>query len=428
MCQITSGEKGTLVTTCAIVSASGQYIPPAMVFPRVHFKPHMLKGAPTGTLGLANPSGWMNVELFCDVMKHFIKHTCSSKENPSLLIYDNHESHLSIAALDLAKDNGVTILTFPPHSTNKMQPLDVGVFGPFKTAYNAAVDSWMLRNPGIPLTIYSIAECVGAAYGKAMTPSNITAALKKTGIFPLDKNIFNEVDFLPSSVTDRENPGFLQTLPPLEKTPEKVAELREEENDEPVASTSHETFVGPEIFRGYPKAGPRNQNRKRRKSGKSMIATDTAEKEEIAKSKKPRAAKKVKKRVLHEETTSEEEEAMPELVSSDDDSTMSRCSVAEGYDAEPKEGDYLLVRFHTQSSEIFYVGKAIGSLDKNGNIDVSFLRKKENVFVMPDLPDMANVSQKDIKCVLPAPSVLGTTKRQQCRYKFHVSFSNLNVR
>lgn len=32
--KFTSGEKGTLVTTCAIVGASGQALPPVLVFPR----------------------------------------------------------------------------------------------------------------------------------------------------------------------------------------------------------------------------------------------------------------------------------------------------------------------------------------------------------------------------------------------------------
>lgn len=40
-------------------------------------------------------------------------------------IYDNHESHLSIAVINLAKANSVTILTIPPHSSSKMQPLFV---------------------------------------------------------------------------------------------------------------------------------------------------------------------------------------------------------------------------------------------------------------------------------------------------------------
>lgn len=102
----------------------------------------------------------MNSELFVVVVQHFIKHFGSSPQHPSILIFDNHESHLAIEALDLAKASGVTIITLHPHTSAKLQPLDVGVFGPFKAYYNSAIDSWLLRNPGIPLTIYEIGEMV----------------------------------------------------------------------------------------------------------------------------------------------------------------------------------------------------------------------------------------------------------------------------
>lgn len=164
----------------------------------------MVAEAPTGTLGLAAPSGWMNSELFVKTMQHFISYSNSSKDNPSLLIYDNHESHICIEALNLAKENGVTVLTVPPHSTGKLQPLDVGIFGPFKTAYNHAVDNWMLRNPGKTFSIYEVAGCVREAHMKAMTPGNICAAFKATGIFPFDRNVFTDFDFAPSEVTDRQ--------------------------------------------------------------------------------------------------------------------------------------------------------------------------------------------------------------------------------
>ncbi|KAJ8888983.1 hypothetical protein PR048_008477 [Dryococelus australis] len=139
-----SGEKGTLVTTCCLWSS--------IAISHVHFKEHMLKGAPPGTLGLAAQSGWMNSELFAIVTQHFVKVSHSSKENPSLLILDNHESHLSIIGLDIAKYNGVTVLTIPPHCSNRMQPLDISVFGSFQMHYNAAIESWMLHQPGYPLT------------------------------------------------------------------------------------------------------------------------------------------------------------------------------------------------------------------------------------------------------------------------------------
>lgn len=106
----------------------------------------------------------MNSELFPEVMRHFIKHSCSSKENPSLLLLDNHESHLSIESLELAKTNGVTMLTLPPHSSHKTQPLDVGLFKPFKSVYNASMDSWMMRHPGQPVTIYDVGALIGEAY------------------------------------------------------------------------------------------------------------------------------------------------------------------------------------------------------------------------------------------------------------------------
>ena len=62
--RITSAERGTTVTLCCCINAVGNVIPPVYVFPRVHFKDHMLNGAPSGSCGLAYHSGWMNFELF----------------------------------------------------------------------------------------------------------------------------------------------------------------------------------------------------------------------------------------------------------------------------------------------------------------------------------------------------------------------------
>ncbi|XP_077286031.1 uncharacterized protein LOC143911145 [Arctopsyche grandis] len=197
--KVTSGERGTLVTTCCIVSATGAALPPAMVFPRKKFQPHMLNKAPAGTLGLAQPTGWMNTELFPHVVTHFVKVTGSSKENPCLLILDNHESHLAPQALNIAKNNGVTILTIPPHTSSKLQPLDVSVYGPLMTFYNGAADSWVLRNYGVPLNIYNTSEILGVAFEKAMTPANIKSGFRKTGIFTED-------DFMPCEVTNRPMP------------------------------------------------------------------------------------------------------------------------------------------------------------------------------------------------------------------------------
>ncbi|KAG5897900.1 hypothetical protein JTB14_017755 [Gonioctena quinquepunctata] len=40
----------------------------------------------------------------------------------------------------------------------------------------------------------------------ALTPSNIQAGLRKTGIYPYNRHLFTEIDFSPAFVTDRPNP------------------------------------------------------------------------------------------------------------------------------------------------------------------------------------------------------------------------------
>ena len=69
--QITSRERGELVTLCGIISATGVALPPVLVFPRKKYHAEFLNGSPEGSLGLAAPSGWMNSALFAHVLQQF---------------------------------------------------------------------------------------------------------------------------------------------------------------------------------------------------------------------------------------------------------------------------------------------------------------------------------------------------------------------
>ncbi|XP_039966076.1 uncharacterized protein LOC120778353 [Bactrocera tryoni] len=128
----TSAGKGTNVSLALAVSASGQSIPPFFLFPRVNMKEIFMTHASHGAVGVANGSGYMNSDVFPQFMRHFIKHTGANADSATMLLLDNHGSHLSIEAIDLALDHGITLLSFPPKCTHKMQPLDVAVFAPFK--------------------------------------------------------------------------------------------------------------------------------------------------------------------------------------------------------------------------------------------------------------------------------------------------------
>ena len=100
----------------------------------------MLIGAPPGSVGAASKSVWSNEVIFMQFLEHFISNVRPSVEKPVLLLIDNHESHVNISIIELAKRSGIILITFHPHTTHKMQPLDCGVFDPFKNFYNNAVD------------------------------------------------------------------------------------------------------------------------------------------------------------------------------------------------------------------------------------------------------------------------------------------------
>ena len=67
---------------------------------------------------------------------------------------------------------------------------------------NSACDSWITVNKR-PMTIYDVPGIVRTALPNAITPRNIISGFQVTGIYPFNRDIFSESDFLPSYSTDR---------------------------------------------------------------------------------------------------------------------------------------------------------------------------------------------------------------------------------
>ena len=141
--RVTSAEKGLTVTLLCCMSAAGQFVPPMFIFPRKRMAPGLMNGAPPGSVAAVSDSGWTDQNRFVDWLGHFIDFTKASKDNPQLIILDGHNSHKTLAAVDKARDCGITIITLPPHTTHKLQPLDRTYFKPFKSYYNRAADNWI---------------------------------------------------------------------------------------------------------------------------------------------------------------------------------------------------------------------------------------------------------------------------------------------
>ena len=440
-----------LVTVVGIVCADGNALPPIFIFPRVRFdEARMMNGVPNSCLGLASPTGWMTSDNFLSVLGHFALHTKCSKDHKVLLIMNNHESLLSVEGINFARDNGIVILTLPPHTSYKLQPLDVSIFGPFKTFYNQGLNEWMLEHPGRVDTIYDIAPIMCNAWDKAATPVHAKSGFRNTGICPFSTTVFSVEDFLDMPALSAA------TQPDLETTQGSSTSVRSQE-----ASTSHIVSSKPsptksEHLRPFPEAPARMETTRGRKRGKCMIATDTPEKNELeerqCRPKRSKVTMKIKFVGAKEVQSSDEEDLTAEKRlaeelrrSSDEfDESEDIDEESEGIDEESKDiipsfvdkkpevDDFVLIALDpVKGHKVHFVGKLLSSIDEDGDFEVSFLRKsnkgKEDNFYFPSEVDEATISRNFIIGVLPAP-ISQSTKRRERYFNFGFSFSGYKMR
>ena len=160
--KITSGERRKTVTVLCSMNAHGRHIPPFMIFPRKKMNDHLLIGSPSGTVGVLMDSGWTDSTVFIKWLKHFV-----------VLFVDGHVSHKSYEVIEYARADGIEMISFPPHTTHKLQLLDKTYFGPLKQYYGQACDRWMVNHPGKRICFYYIAALFGEAFAKTSTLDKI---------------------------------------------------------------------------------------------------------------------------------------------------------------------------------------------------------------------------------------------------------------
>uniref|UniRef100_A0A1B0DBM8 Uncharacterized protein n=1 Tax=Phlebotomus papatasi TaxID=29031 RepID=A0A1B0DBM8_PHLPP len=200
--QMVSNERGEQVTIVGIVNAAGGKTPPIYIFPRKRAKEEWMDGSPEGAISIFNGSGWMDKDGFLTTLKHIREHTAATKENPILILLDNHSSHTSLEVIIYCRENGIHMITFPPHTTHRCQPLDVAIFGPFKGRCKTEFNKWIAANPGKRITLHNVVKISAKAFSNSFSMSNIISGFLKTGIFPFDREALSaDLDNLAEVIT-----------------------------------------------------------------------------------------------------------------------------------------------------------------------------------------------------------------------------------
>ena len=230
-----AGKKGQ-ITIVGCVNASGQAIPPMVIFDAKNLNHAWTQGEFPGTRYGLSDNGWMNTGLFESwLTEHFLK--CAVPERPLLLLLDGHSTHYQPEVVRLARQNDVIMLCLPPHSTLEAQPLDVAVFGPLKVHWTNVCHNYFQKNPGKVLSKFTFNSLFSQAWMKSVLPESIIHGFKKCGVHPFNPSAIavpqsskpgNDVSSNLETATSLSNPFTREQLDLFERRWEEEYDIFED--------------------------------------------------------------------------------------------------------------------------------------------------------------------------------------------------------
>jgi hypothetical protein len=210
-------------TAICSVAADGHVVPPFLcVAGRFHLAAWYSDGQiPGNWVVRTTKTGWTDNATGLEWLKHFDQHTRARQKGQwRMLVLDGHGSHTNAEFSEYCEENGIVPLCLPSHSSHKTQPLDVGVFGPLKTAYGTQISN-LARAHITHVTKDDFFPAFRAAFEATFTEQNVKGGFRGAGLVPLD----------PDAVIATRDVRFVTPPPPdgppqpwVSQTPHTVAE------------------------------------------------------------------------------------------------------------------------------------------------------------------------------------------------------------
>lgn len=194
-------------TIFGCINARGDRMPPLIIVKGKTQKAVMSYNTADGPVGATwtyQAKAWtedvLGIEWFTNI---FLK-KCGN-QRPQLLILDGHHSHEVLGLIEKARENNITLLTLPPHTTHYLCPLDRTVFGPLSKNYDRICSEYC-QNPGNLVNKITWPGLFRRAFETAFKPENIISGFRSCGIFPWNPLNIPSAAFAPASAFDTNKP------------------------------------------------------------------------------------------------------------------------------------------------------------------------------------------------------------------------------
>lgn len=139
---------------------------------------------PAGTRIIPSENSFTTDEIALEFLQHYINNSdCGPEADWKLMLMDNHGSHCTPQFIDFANKNHIWPYHLIPHLTHCMQPLDVGIFQPYKHWHDVAIQDALLEFN----TEYTVSRVFGdltKIQDNTFKEGIIRQALKKSGMWP----------------------------------------------------------------------------------------------------------------------------------------------------------------------------------------------------------------------------------------------------
>jgi len=168
-------------------STAGELMPPYVTVKGKNVYSSWTKGGPPGTVYTATTSGWVDTWCFTDFIRQIFVPSTRRLTGKVVLICDNVSSHFGVEAVNLCRDNNIELVCFPPNTTDKLQPLDVGYFRSLKGGWRQQLRSFLAKDPSAKLLAKTefpkmLKLLVDGVNHREILP----AAFEKCGLWPVN--------------------------------------------------------------------------------------------------------------------------------------------------------------------------------------------------------------------------------------------------
>ena len=170
------------------VNAAGFALPP-LVIHKGKYHDSWRTHCPRSVMVRGSKKGYINKFLFAEYGKRLIYHlhTAGQLDKPNLILMDSHYSHVfNYCYMKMMFDKDIKVMALEAHSSHFSQPLDKNPFSAFKNESNFQMKRFNRTVGGRPITKTEFFPVFNIAWNRAMTPANIKAGFKQTGIWPPD--------------------------------------------------------------------------------------------------------------------------------------------------------------------------------------------------------------------------------------------------